>query len=204
MTGDGSAGSRAWDLAASGPSAFTTAARDASARSVRHASTPPARVSRALAQRHPLCKPAARHPAGYRALLGRHALYVQARQRNPARWTRKTRGWSPNDVMALNPARDAAINTLVANAGVDGIPASGLSPTTVCGRLQVATNGCFVDAQPGRGRPQRQAALEKPDGRDWVDSGCCQALRVWPVSSGERSLHWRAIDSASELDLALR
>jgi hypothetical protein len=70
VTGDGSAGSRAWDLAASGPSAFTTAARDASARSVRHASTPPARVSRALALRHPLCKPAARHPAGYRALLG--------------------------------------------------------------------------------------------------------------------------------------
>ena len=35
-----------------------------------------------------------------------------------------------------------------------------------------------------------------------VDSGCCQALTVWPVSSVARSLDWRTIDSASELDLA--
>ena len=38
----------------------------------------------------------------------------------------------------------------------------------------------------------------------WVDSGCCQALRVWPVSSVELSLDWRTMDSASELDLAWR
>ena len=37
-----------------------------------------------------------------------------------------------------------------------------------------------------------------------VDSGCCQALTVWPVSSVARSLDWRTIDSASELDLAWR
>ena len=53
-------------------------------------------------------------------------------------------------------------------------------------------------------KARRPAAVEHPGRQFWVDSGCCQALRVWPVSSEERSLHWRTIDSANELDLAYR
>ena len=47
------------------------------------------------------------------------------------------------------------------------------------GRVLVVTNGWLVDAKPERGRSKRRAALEKPDGRDWV-VGCP------PVASGER------------------
>ena len=37
------------------------------------------------------------------------------------------------------------------------------------GRVPVATNGCFVDAEPDGGRSERRTALEKPDGQQWVD-----------------------------------
>ena len=38
------------------------------------------------------------------------------------------------------------------------------------GRLQVAMNGCSVDAKRERAGPERQAALEKLGGRVWVGS----------------------------------
>jgi|GEM_PF-7105440 len=34
--------------------------------------------------------------------------------------------------------------------------------------VSLATNGCFVDAKPERGRSARRAALETLDGRVWV------------------------------------
>lgn len=38
-------------------------------------------------------------------LQRRHALYLDARQRNPSRWARNTRDWSRVDVVTLNPER---------------------------------------------------------------------------------------------------
>jgi putative transposase len=56
--------------------------------------------------------PAQRHDGHDRAILAaRHALYCQAKQRNPARWSGKTRDWSHVGVVALNPERDAVVNT---------------------------------------------------------------------------------------------
>jgi hypothetical protein len=54
--------------------------------------------------------PAQRH-AGHDAkiLAQRHALYIQARERNPRRWSRHTRDWSPIDAVTLNPAREIAV-----------------------------------------------------------------------------------------------
>ena len=43
-------------------------------------------------------------------LAARHALYVQARERNPARWSRDTRNWSPVGAVTLNPERDAVVS----------------------------------------------------------------------------------------------
>ena len=60
----------------------------------------------------------------------------------------------------------------LANGGCcrpSGTPASCLSRMAACGRVPVATNGCFVDAELERGRSERRAALQKPDGRVWVD-----------------------------------
>jgi transposase InsO family protein len=51
--------------------------------------------------------PAQRHAGDDGAILAsRHALYVQARARNPARWSSGTRNWTPIGSVALNPERD--------------------------------------------------------------------------------------------------
>jgi putative transposase len=54
--------------------------------------------------------PAQRHAGKDRTILeARHALYEQARQRNPARWSGKTRNWSHIDAVTLNPERDVIV-----------------------------------------------------------------------------------------------
>jgi putative transposase len=54
--------------------------------------------------------PAQRHAGEDVAILAaRHALYDQARELNPARWSGKTRNWSPVGAVALNPERDSVI-----------------------------------------------------------------------------------------------
>jgi len=55
--------------------------------------------------------PAQRHAGLDRSILEkRHALYLQARERNPARWSRHTRNWEPIHAVALNPERDAVVS----------------------------------------------------------------------------------------------
>jgi putative transposase len=46
-------------------------------------------------------------------LAQRHAVYLQARERNPARWSQHTRNWEPIEAVALNPARDVVVSTAV-------------------------------------------------------------------------------------------
>jgi putative transposase len=54
--------------------------------------------------------PAERHAGQDCALLGhRHALYLQARERNPRRWSGQTRNWTPITAVTLNPERDAVV-----------------------------------------------------------------------------------------------
>jgi len=54
--------------------------------------------------------PAQRHAGEDGQLLAaRHALYVQARERNPRRWSRHTRDWSPIGTVTLNPEREIAV-----------------------------------------------------------------------------------------------
>jgi putative transposase len=56
--------------------------------------------------------PAQRHAGEDQSILAaRHALYAQARARNPARWSRGTRNWQPISAVALNPERDAVVAT---------------------------------------------------------------------------------------------
>ena len=51
--------------------------------------------------------PQQRHAGDDQAILAaRHALYTQARQRNPARWSGNTRDWSHIGAVTLNPERD--------------------------------------------------------------------------------------------------
>jgi transposase InsO family protein len=54
--------------------------------------------------------PAERHDGRDVALLAaRHTLYLNARERNPARWSGKTRDWSHIGVVTLNPERDSVV-----------------------------------------------------------------------------------------------
>jgi transposase InsO family protein len=56
--------------------------------------------------------PAQRHALEDQSILAaRHALYLEARTRNPKRWSRSTRNWTPIGTVTLNPERDAAIRT---------------------------------------------------------------------------------------------
>jgi len=56
--------------------------------------------------------PAERHAgADYSILSARHELYRRAQRQIPARWSRRTRNWTPIAAVTLNPERDAEIPT---------------------------------------------------------------------------------------------
>ena len=56
--------------------------------------------------------PAQRHAGDDHAILAaRHALYSHARELNPARWSGRTRNWSPVGAVTLNPERDSIIRS---------------------------------------------------------------------------------------------
>jgi len=60
--------------------------------------------------------PAQRHAGEDHAILqARHEVYEAARTRNPRRWTRATRNWTPITVVTLNPERDAVVRPPAAN-----------------------------------------------------------------------------------------
>lgn len=59
--------------------------------------------------------PAQRHSGQDQAILAaRHALYLEARRRNPSRWSGATRNWSPIGAVTLNPERDSVVKAHVA------------------------------------------------------------------------------------------
>ncbi len=60
--------------------------------------------------------PAQRHAGDDRVLLSaRHALYAKARECNPARWSGKTRDWTPVGAVTLNPERDSVVAAMPPN-----------------------------------------------------------------------------------------
>ncbi len=60
--------------------------------------------------------PQQRHVGADRAILAaRHALYEQARQRHPERWSGSARNWSHISVVALNPEREAVVKRNVSD-----------------------------------------------------------------------------------------
>lgn len=56
-------------------------------------------------------------------LATRHALYLQARERNPARWSGDTRNWAPIGAVTLNPERDSIIKTHFAGNDIQPLAA---------------------------------------------------------------------------------
>ena len=65
--------------------------------------------------------PAQRHAGQDRAILAaRHALYQRARRNAPARWSRRTRDWTPVGAVTLNPEKDTAIQAAIAQRMLSG------------------------------------------------------------------------------------
>ncbi len=57
--------------------------------------------------------PEQRHSGQDKAILAaRHALYQQAKARQPARWSGKTRNWSHIEAVSLNPERDTVVRSV--------------------------------------------------------------------------------------------
>jgi transposase InsO family protein len=63
--------------------------------------------------------PAERHAGEDREILARrHALYLNARETNPRRWSRRTRNWDHVDAVTLNPEKEALVDVEIAAAKV--------------------------------------------------------------------------------------
>lgn len=63
--------------------------------------------------------PAQRHAGDDHVILdARHAVYLAARQRNPARWSGATRNWTPIGPVTLNPERDSAVDLATTVEGI--------------------------------------------------------------------------------------
>jgi transposase InsO family protein len=59
--------------------------------------------------------PAQRHDGHDHAVLGaRHVLYLRARERNPRRWSGRTRNWTPVAAVTLNPERESVASAAIA------------------------------------------------------------------------------------------
>ena len=68
--------------------------------------------------------PAQRHAGADHAILAaRHALYLRARELNPARWSGDTRNSAPIGPVTLNPERDAIIKTHLAGHDIQPLAA---------------------------------------------------------------------------------
>ncbi|PJC02658.1 MAG: IS3 family transposase, partial [Gallionellales bacterium CG_4_9_14_0_8_um_filter_59_50] len=68
--------------------------------------------------------PAQRHAGDDQAILAaRHALYLQSRELNPARWSGNTRNWAPIGAVTLNPERDSIIKSHLAGNDIQPLAA---------------------------------------------------------------------------------
>jgi hypothetical protein len=106
--------------------------------------------------------PAQRHAGEDRALLGaRHALYQQARQSNPRRWSGPTRDWTPIATVTLNPERNTTIQVANQLSGSTGATAF---PSRPGNALATARGG--GDGRRAATRSHAQRAVAREHGED--------------------------------------
>ncbi len=109
--------------------------------------------------------PAQRHAGNDRALLAaRHALYQQARQRNPGRWTRQTRNWTPVAAVTLNPERDSVIQAALSQSQLSSSIGAPAFPSRPGNAHATARNG--GEGRSGATRSHAQRALAREHGED--------------------------------------
>ena len=97
-------------------------------------------------------------------LAARHAVYEDARQRHPQRWTGSTRNWTPVGVVTLNPERDSIVPAATSQIQLSGSIGEAAFPSRP-GNAQAAER----NAGDGRSRATRshaQRALLREHGED--------------------------------------
>jgi transposase InsO family protein len=109
--------------------------------------------------------PAQRH-AGQDSpvLAARHALYQEARQRNPQRWRGSTRNWTPGGVVTLNPERDAVVRAATSHIRLSGSIGEPAVPSRP-GRAQ-ATARNAGEERSGATRSHAQRAVAREHGEN--------------------------------------
>jgi transposase InsO family protein len=109
--------------------------------------------------------PAQRHAGqDHRLLDARHAVYQNARDRNPRRWSGQTRNWEPIAVVTLNPERDAVVRAATSQIQLSGsIGAPAFPPRP--GNAQAAARNAG-DGRSGATRSHAQSALAREHGED--------------------------------------
>jgi putative transposase len=86
-------------------------------------------------------------------LAARHAVYQDARKRNPQRWSGPTRNWTPVGVVTLNPERDTVVRAATSQIRLSGSIGEPAFPSRP-GSAQAAAR----NAGDGRSRATRSHA----------------------------------------------
>jgi putative transposase len=97
-------------------------------------------------------------------LIARHALYQEARQRNPQRWSGPTRNWTPAGAVTLNPQRDTVVRAATSQIQLSGSIGQPAFPSRPGNAKATARN-----AGDGRSRATRshaQGVLAREHGED--------------------------------------
>lgn len=92
-------------------------------------------------------------------LAARHAVYQDARQRNPQRWSGSTRNWKPVGAVTLNPERDIIIRAATSQIQLSGSIGEPAFPSRP-GSTQ-ATERNEGDGRSGATRSHAQRALSR-------------------------------------------
>ena len=97
-------------------------------------------------------------------LAARHAVYQDARQRNPQRWSGQTRNWKPVGGVTLNPERDAVVRAATSQILLSGSTAEPAFPSQP-GSVQAAARNAG-DGRRAATRSHAQSALAREHGED--------------------------------------
>ena len=109
--------------------------------------------------------PAQRHAGEDKPLLAaRHTLYREARDRNPARWSRGTRDWTPIGAVTLNPERDDVVQAALAQTELSGSVGTPAFPSRPDQEKATARNA--GQERSGAARSHAQRPLRREHGED--------------------------------------
>jgi putative transposase len=121
--------------------------------------------------------PAQRHAGQDGPLLAaRHALCQRARERNPRRWSGRTRDWTPIGAVTLNPERDSAVAAAVSEPLLSGSTGEPASPPRPGGLAAAARGGGDGRRAAGRGHAQQREHGEAGEHRTFATASTVAAL----------------------------